>query len=142
MAIETVKSSYETVKWEVAEGESYNLRLRTQDICEVEKMIGGKNLLTLVTTIGNGMPPLDTMITVTQCAMRKFHHGFTKEKVCALFDKYIENGGSQIDFLMNVYLNIFVVSGFFTKEQATAMKNSLAEVTESTTTDAVGSTTN
>lgn len=128
MAIEQVRMSYETVKWDVAEGESYKLRLRTKDICEIERQIGGKNLLTMISDISNGIPPLDTMLTVAHAAMRAFNHGINKDKVYDLFDKYISNGGSQIDFLVNVYINIFVVSGFFTPDQAEAMKEALAGI--------------
>ena len=45
--------------------------------------------------------------------MKDWQHGVSKSMVADLFDKYLAEGGSQLQFYTSVYMNIFAVSGFF-----------------------------
>lgn len=106
------------VTWTVSDDETYKLVLETPQICELEEKFGGKNLLNYFGGSGTGVPALKIMMLVTQAAMTRFNHGMKLSDVYGAFDRYVENGGSQIDFYTNVYAQIFQVSGFFPKDEA------------------------
>ena len=59
-----------------------------------------------------GMPALSVMLDVAHAAMKDWNHGITKNGVMDIFNRYIEEGGSQLSFYMTVYMEIFTVSGF------------------------------
>lgn len=114
------------VIWEVG-GEELKLKLTTSVITKLES----KYRVNLLNTLNDGsIPPLSMMLEVTQAALQKFHHGMKLEKVMNLFDEYLEEGGSQIDFLTNVYIPIFTASGFFSQAQAQEVNNNLQEARE------------
>ena len=57
----------------------------------------------------------------------------TRHKVSAkdmesLYDKYEQEGGDLLSFFTNVYLEVFLVSGFLSKSVAAEMSESLAEM--------------
>lgn len=104
------------VTWTV-EGKDYKLVLEGQQIVELEDKLGGRNLMSVIGDNNTGIPSLKTMMLVTQASMARFNHGMKLTDVYALYDKYIEEGGSMVDFYTDVYVKIFQVSGFFPKEQ-------------------------
>jgi len=114
--------------WEVG-GEAYRLKLRTPDIVELEQRYK-TNLMNIMGTGQGGMPALSVMLDVTQAAMKKMHHGITKNMVQELFSKYIDEGGSQLEFYTSVYMDIFAVSGFFSASLTDQMQESLEEAKE------------
>lgn len=101
--------------WKVNDEEEYKLVLQAAQICDLEdKLAGaGRNLLGMIGSNATGMPALKTMLTVTQAAMARFHHGMKLSDVYEAFDRFCEAGGNQVDFYSDVYLKIFEVSGFF-----------------------------
>ena len=46
----------------------------------------------------------------------------------SLYDKYEQEGGDLLSFFTNVYLEVFLVSGFLSKSVAAEMSESLAEM--------------
>lgn len=114
---EPKKSNFAT--WTVG-GETYKLKLQAAEINELEQVYK-KNLLFLLDDDEN-IPPLSTMLTVIQAAMKRWHHGMTFKKVQDLYDLYFDGGKSQIDLLKEVVVPIFKVSGFFTKEMIEEME--------------------
>lgn len=104
-------------KWTVEDVE-YKLVLEAQQIAELEEKFGGKNLMSVIGDNSTGIPSLRTMMLVTQAAMTRFNHGLKLTDVYELYNKYIDAGGSMVDFYTDVYMQIFNVSGFFPKEQA------------------------
>ena len=114
--------------WHVSEDEDYKLVLEAQQICELEDKLGGNNLIGAIGTSATGMPPLRTMLMVTHAAMHRFNHGVKSSDVYAMFDRYIQNGGSQVDFYTDVYVAIFQASGFFPQEQAEEIKEKLETI--------------
>ena len=70
------------------------------------------------------------MLTVVQQATNRYNHGIKMADVYAMYDRYIDNGGSQVDFYTDVYVNIFSASGFFPKEQASDLTEKLEEMKE------------
>ena len=53
-----------------------------------------------------------------------------KITVCDMFDVYVEEGGSQVEFFTNVLMPVFSASGFFTPAQSTAMEKNIEEAKE------------
>ncbi|MBA4700730.1 MAG: hypothetical protein H2212_15000 [Ruminococcus sp.] len=111
--------------WEVS-GTQYKLKLTTSNICMLEDKYK-RNLLDLVST--GSFPPLNLMLTIIQAAMLPFHHGIKYESIQAIYDSYVEDGGSQTDLLSSVLMPTLAVSGFFTPEQAESMEKKLQEDT-------------
>lgn len=112
--------------WEVA-GTEYLLKLTTSQIVKLEENYK-INLLTIISD-GN-IPPLKIMLEILHASMQKFHHGMSKDKVCELFDTYVDEGGSQIEFFTNVLMQVFNASGFFTVAQSTVMEKNIEEAKE------------
>lgn len=123
-----MKKSMGFAFWEVA-GKSFKLKLTTANICELEQ----KYKTNLMNVMGNnsGMPALTTMLEVTHAAMKDWNHGVNFKDVQALFESYVEDGGSQLSFYMDVYMKIFTVSGFFSQTLAAEMTSTLENVKES-----------
>ena len=77
---------------------------------------------------GNGgMPALSVMLDVAYVAMKDFNYGLKKTDMPMLFDKFVEEGGSQLTFYTTVYMEIFSVSGFFSQNLTDQMQETLEE---------------
>lgn len=106
--------------WTVG-GTDYKMKLTTDKITTLENKYR-MNILRLVTM--NDIPPLSTMLTIAQAALLPWQHGMKFEKVKGLYDKWVEEGGNQMDFYSRVLIPILSVSGFFTADQTESiMKN-------------------
>lgn len=115
--------------WEVG-GEAYRMKLTTSDIQELEQRYKTNLLNVLTTDDDTGMPALSVMLDIAQVAIRRYRHGITRAKVVELFDQYVEDGGSQFEFYTNVFTDIFMVSGFFSRARVAkmqAVQNDLSE---------------
>ena len=109
--------------WEVG-GNEYRLKLTASNICILEEKYK-RNLLDLV-SMGN-IPPLNIMLTIFQAAMLPWHHKITYKTVQGIYEKYVEEGGSQTDLVSKVLMPTLSVSGFFSLEQAESMEEKLQE---------------
>lgn len=116
--------------WKVGDTE-YKLKLTTQEIIRLESLFNA-NLLSVISsnTENNEMPPLKVMLLITHGAIKKYNHGIKEKDVIELFDKYKEEGGSQLSFMTDVFLPIFQVSGFFSQAQADTMNENIEEAKE------------
>lgn len=114
--------------WNV-KGEDYKMVLGTQDIVALETKYK-TNLMNIMGAGNGGMPALTVMLDVTHAALKKFHHGISKDAVMAMFDQYIREGGSQLNFYTEVYMQIFQVSGFFSVSLTNQMQGALEEAKE------------
>lgn len=113
--------------WNVG-GREYKLKLTTAVICQLEDKFKC-NLLNILSNSG-GVPPLAIMLSITQGAMKSWEHGVKYADVQAMFDKYCEEGGTQLSFMADVLMPIYSVSGFFSEGQQTEMDRKLEEVKE------------
>lgn len=113
--------------WSVG-GEEFKLKLTTSVICQLEEKYKC-NLLTLLERHG-GMMPLSIMLMITQGAMKTWKSGIRYEHVQALFDKYCEEGGTQLTFMADVLMPIYQVSGFFSESQQETMDRKTEELKE------------
>lgn len=104
--------------WEV-DGEEYKLKLKTSTLCDLEEKLG----TSLMNVLGNGnMPALKIMLTITHYAMKDYNSNIKFKDVQNLFDKYLDEGGNQLEFFSNVVMDIYKVSGFFTEAQTEMME--------------------
>lgn len=114
--------------WEVG-GQSYKLKLKTSAIVELESKYK-TNLMNIMGSGQGGMPALSVMLDVAHAAMKDWNHGITKNGVMDIFNRYIEEGGSQLSFYMTVYMEIFTVSGFFSVNLSNQMGEAIQEAQE------------
>ena len=114
--------------WEVG-GQSYKLKLKTSAIVELESKYK-TNLMNIMGSGQGGMPALSVMLDVAHVAMKDWNHGITKNGVMDIFNRYIEEGGSQLSFYMTVYMEIFTVSGFFSVNLSNQMQEAMTEAKE------------
>lgn len=112
------------VSWNV-KGREYKLKLTTAGIVTLENKYK-QNLLNLM----DGTPALSVMLDVVHQALQKFEHGTKLKDVMDIYDDYLEEDGSQIDFMKDVFIPIFKVSGFFSKAVAETMDEKMEEATE------------
>lgn len=111
--------------WEVG-GDSFKLKLQTAGVKELEARY--KTPVMNLMQHENGTPPITVMLDVAHVAMKPWNHKITQKDMEALFDKYVENGGDMLSFYTNVYLEIFMVSGFLSQRMASEMTASLEEM--------------
>lgn len=104
--------------WEVKEN-TYRMKLTTAAICHLEE----KFKTNIMNLIGDekSIPSLSNMLYVTHAAMKDYHHGIKLDDVKALYDSYINEGGSLVSFFIDVFMPIYQVSGFFTESLAGKM---------------------
>ncbi|MGL4571859.1 MAG: DUF6096 family protein [Clostridium sp.] len=105
--------------WEVGE-EEFKLKLKTLTLCDLEEKLGTS--LMNVLGVNNGMPSLKVMLIITHYAMKDYRANTKFKDVQDMFDKYIDEGGSQLEFFTKVVMDIYKVSGFFTEAQAEQME--------------------
>ena len=110
-------------------GQSYKLKLKTPAIVELETKYK-TNLMNIMGTGQGGMPALSVMLDVAHAAMKDWQHGITKNEVQNLFERYVNEGGSQLSFYMSVYMEIFAVSGFFSVNLSNQMQEAMTEAKE------------
>lgn len=65
------------------------------------------------------------MLTIAQAAIEPWEHGTTFDKVTKLYDKWLEEGGNQFDFMAKVIMPTMAVSGFFTPAMAESLMKNL-----------------
>lgn len=114
------------VVWEV-NGVEYKLRLRAMDVSQLEDLFG-RSLLSIIGE--DDIPALGTMLAIVRRSMEKFQHGTTEEKVCAIYDDYVDEGGSLMNLYVDVVMPLFASSGFFTLSQTKTMLESMEKLRE------------
>ena len=114
--------------WEV-DGTTYRMKLSTQDVVELESRYK-TNLMNIMGSGDAVMPALKVMLDVAHKALSGYHHGIKQETMYQLFNKYIDEGGSQLKFYMEVYMKIFAASGFFSESQAESMSKMMDKAGE------------
>jgi len=112
--------------WSVG-GTDYKLRLSTEAIAELEGRYK-TNLLNLMATEGEALPAMSIMLDVAFAAIKKYNHGISRKDMFSLFDRYVDEGGSQLRFYTDVFTDIFAVSGFFTTEAAEALRTEMQDI--------------
>lgn len=106
-------------------GRTYRLKLKAKSI----ELLENKYKTNLINLMGSesSLPPLKIMLEITHEAMKEWNHQIKYEKVLDLFDNYVDDGGSQLKFFTNVFIGIYIASGFFTPEMAAEMLEAMEE---------------
>lgn len=112
--------------WEV-NGIEYKLKLKTATIAQLEEKLG-RSLADVICT--DGMPPLSIMLTIVHGAMKDWNANLKRKDVDDLFDQYVEEGGSQLEFFATTFMEIYKVSGFFTTKQIQEMEMNQEKIQE------------
>jgi hypothetical protein len=92
----------------------YKLRLNTRNTIALEKQLGC-NPIMIFGADYESLPTVSAMVTVLHASLQAFEHGITLEKAYDIFDTYIEDGNSAVDFA-KVILEIYKASGLVPKE--------------------------
>ena len=121
--MKNVKKLFEI--WEV-NGEEYKLKLKTSSIIALEEKFK-TSLMSLLEVNGN-ITPLNIMLQITHYAMKDYNHSIKLNDVYDLFDKYCEEGGSQLGFYQDVFMGIYQVSGFFTPSMTMELQKGMSEI--------------
>lgn len=109
------------IEFKVGEKE-YKLRFGAQQIIEVEKKLGGKNVLDMFMKLnGDSMPTLQECLIVLHGSMQKLNEDITMEKVYDVYDEFVEEEKTYID-LIPVLMDVMKVSGFFKEAQIESKK--------------------
>lgn len=97
-----------------AGNKSYRLRLNTRSIVLLEKQLGCNPL----SIFGNGdtVPTITVMVAILHAALQQYNHGITLNDAYDIFDDYLADGHSSVDFLP-VILDIYRASGIIPKEK-------------------------
>lgn len=123
------KKSIGFAVWNV-DGTGYQLKLSTAGIKELESRYKTNVINLMQPQDGESLPPLTVMLDVTHVAMKPWKHGVKVKDVETMFDRYMEDGGSQLDFYANVYMEIFMVSGFFSQTMAKDLSETMEKARE------------
>ena len=113
------------ITWQVGENE-YKLKLKTAVICQLEE----KFKTNLFNLLNGNIPPLGIMLTIIHGAMKEYEHGIKFTNVQGIFDRYCDDGGTQLTLLTDVIMPLMMVSGFFTESQSEEMETKMQEVKE------------
>lgn len=92
---------------------TYKLRLNTRNIVLLEKQLGCNPL----SIFGNGetVPTITVMVAVLHASLQQYNHGITLNDAYDIFDEYLNEGHSSVDFLP-VILDIYRASGIIQKD--------------------------
>lgn len=99
-----------------ADNKDYKLRLNTRTVITLEKQLGCNPLA--IFGDGAGVPTVTQMVNILYCALQPLNHGISLDNAYDIFDAYIADGNSAIDFI-SVILDIYRVSGLIKGEGAT-----------------------
>lgn len=91
-----------------AGGKDYKLRLSTRNVVALEKQLGCNPL----SIFGNGdtLPTITTMVSVLHASLQQLNHGINLDSAYEIFDEWIADGHSTVDFPA-IILEIYKVSG-------------------------------
>lgn len=97
----------------MADNKEYKLRLNTRNVVALEKKLGCNPLA----IFGNGenIPTVTVMVTILHASLQQYHHGITVDDAFDIFDAWLADGHSTVDFV-KVILEIYKVSGIVPNE--------------------------
>lgn len=91
--------------------EDYKCVLTAEACCDIEDKLG-TNPLNLFTLLDDGrLPKLGDLLTIFHASLQKYNHGIDKKKAFSLYDQYIADGHTLLEFTREL-IGIFKESGF------------------------------
>lgn len=92
----------------------YNLRLNTRTIVALEKQLGCNPLS--IFGAGNRIPTVTEMVNVLHQSLTQYNHGITLNDAYDIFDKFIAENHTAVDFIP-IVIEIYKVSGLIGNEE-------------------------
>ncbi|MEQ2632580.1 DUF6096 family protein [Roseburia inulinivorans] len=114
--------------WEIDENTKLKLKITTEQTLELEKKYR-RNLIGMIGDEDN-IPPLTTMLQVVHAAAVPWQHGIKLKDIISLYKKYQEKGGTQLNFYVDVYIQTFMVSGFFSSSMVEDVSDGMKKIQE------------
>lgn len=96
-----------------AGNKEYKLRLSTRATVQLEKALGCNPLA--IFGSGETVPTVTEMVSILHASLQQLQHNITMNDAYEIFDSYLEDGNSVIDFI-TVILEIYKVSGIIKGE--------------------------
>lgn len=113
--------------WKIGDQE-LKLKLTTPQTLELEKKFR-KNLISLIGDEDN-IPPLTTMLQIIHAAAVPWQHGIKLKDIMNSYDQYMAAGGTQMNLYVDVYIQIYMVSGFFSPAMVEDMSDTMTKIQE------------
>lgn len=99
---------------------TYKLRLSTRNMVSLEKNLGCNPLS--VFGKGDRVPTVTEMVAILHASMQQYNHGIDMNATYDIFDEYLANGHTPIDFIPEI-VEIYKVSGLINVEEEENEKN-------------------
>lgn len=99
----------------------YKLRLNTRNTIALEKQLGC-NPIMIFGADGESIPTVSAMVVILHASLQAYEHGINLEKAYDIFDEYIADGNTAVDFV-KVIMEIYKASGLVPKEVGNDEKN-------------------
>ena len=96
----------------------YKCKINTNGLVSLERRLKG-NPLNIFMTIGDEnftLPKIEDLLIIFHESLTTYQHGISMEDVYDIFDKYIEDGKTIVDFINDI-VEIFNVSGLLPKDK-------------------------
>ena len=96
----------------------YKCKINTNGLVSLERRLKG-NPLNIFMTIGDEnftLPKIEDLLIIFHESLTTYQHGISMDDVYDIFDKYIEDGKTIVDFI-NEIVEIFNVSGLLPKDK-------------------------
>jgi hypothetical protein len=100
-----------------AGNKEYKLRLNTRNIVALEKQLGC-NPIMIFGPDGEQIPTVSAMVVILHASLQAFEHGINLDKAYDIFDEYLADGNTSIDFV-KVIMEIYKASGIVPKGEDT-----------------------
>lgn len=97
----------------VAGNKTYKLRMNTRSVVALERQLGCNPLA--IFGDGDTIPTVEVMVTILHASLQQFNHGLTINDAYDIFDTWLEEGNSTVDFI-NLILEIYKASGLVPKD--------------------------
>ena len=94
----------------------YKCRLNTKGLIELEKKLGSNPLGIFLNVSNNELPKLSDLMFVLHASLQSYNHGISLDDTYSIYDTYIEEGNTFMDFIP-VVMDIYKVSGLFQEEK-------------------------
>ena len=99
----------------------YKLRLNTRNTVALEKQLGC-NPIMIFGADGETIPTVSAMVVILHQSLQTYEHGITLEKAYDIFDQYLEDGNTAVDFV-KVIMEIYKASGIVPRDTGDSEKN-------------------
>lgn len=96
--------------------ETYKLRLSTRNVVALEKQLGCNPLH--IFGAGDTVPTITVMVAILHAALQQYNHGITLNDAYDIFDNYLADGHSAVDFIP-VIIDVYKASGIIPKDTPT-----------------------